>query len=293
MPSTTLRYAAVRVVDIERDMRDVIPTGVTPDSSFLFERMTALSLALARPRPGRRILDVASGMGQDARLLSARGARVVGLEPSLRMARFAKQENGDAGNGRAPRWVRGWASELPFAAGSFDAAICKGALDHFDHPEAAIAEMARVTAGGGRVVLAIANFDSLSCRIGRSFDDLRESWLRVPPPPGRRVYDVPTDHYTRYDAGLVREQASRHLELEVVRGVSLGWGVRGWSALAAALPARAAGAGLRTLDRVARRLPALADVVIVAGRSRRTRPARSAITSPYTSTVRSATRLHE
>lgn len=274
-------------------MRDVIPTGITPDSSFLFERMTAVTLALAEPRSGRRILDVASGMGQDTRFLAAQGAQVVGIEPSPRMSGFAKLVNGDAGNGRAPRWVRGWATELPFAAGSFDAAICKGALDHFDHPEAAIAEMARVTAGGGRVVLAIANFESLACRVERSFDEIREGWLRGRPSPGRRVYDVPVDHYTRYDARLLREQASRHLELEVVRGVSLGWGVRSWSALSAALPPRAAGAGLRTLDLFARRLPALADVVIVAGRSKRSRPARSAITSRYTPTVRSATRLQE
>ena len=69
---------------------------------------------------------------------------------------------------------------LPFATGSFDACICKGALDHFDRPEEAIAEMARVTALDGQVVLAIANFDSLSCRVGRAVDDFRQDILGMP-----------------------------------------------------------------------------------------------------------------
>ena len=80
----------MRVVDLDRDMSDVIPTSMTPDSEFLFERMTALTLDRARPGPGRRILDVASGVGQDSIALAARGAAVVGAEPSRRMSGMAR-----------------------------------------------------------------------------------------------------------------------------------------------------------------------------------------------------------
>ena len=81
----------MRVVDLDRDMSDVIPTGTTRDSNFLFERMTAVTLACAAPAPGRRILDVASGFGQDSLALAAHGARVIGAEPSARMtAEFRK-----------------------------------------------------------------------------------------------------------------------------------------------------------------------------------------------------------
>ena len=48
-------------------------------------------------------------------------------------------------------------------------------MDHFDDPESAIAEMARVTKRDGRVVLAIANFDSLACRMSRAIDRIREA----------------------------------------------------------------------------------------------------------------------
>src|SRR4029453_2882739 len=124
----------MRVVDLDRDMSDVIPTGTTRDSQFLFERMTEVTLGFAEPGPGRRILDVASGFGQDSIALAARGARGVGAGPAGRRpawARLVSEKNaGDAAE--LPRWVRGWSDALPFRGASFDAALCKGAIDHFD-----------------------------------------------------------------------------------------------------------------------------------------------------------------
>jgi len=265
----------VRVVDLDRDMSDVIPTGTTRDSQHLFDQMTERTLALARPRPGARVLDVASGFGQDTRALAARGALAVGAEPSSRMLGWARLVDGKEAASAAPdppsrpRWVQAWGHRLPFADGSFDAALCKGALDHFDQPEAAIAEMARVVRPGGRVVLAIANFESLACRAARALDVVREDWLVRPGRRGRRHYDVPADHFTRYELGLMREQAERHLVLEVVEGVSLAWGLPGWTRLVEGLPAPVARGALQALERVARRTPALADVVLLAGRPRR------------------------
>ena len=257
----------MRVVDLDRDMSDVIPTGTTRDSQLLFERMTEVTLALAEPAPGRRILDVASGFGQDSIALAARGADVIGAEPSARMTAWAKLVSGKT-SGRIPSWVRGWSDALPFASGSFDAAICKGAIDHFDRPELAIAEMARVTRPGGRVVLAIANFDSLACRLARAQDALAEIWSRAAPRRGRRHYDVPADHFTRYDLGLMREQASRSLDLMRVVGVSLGWGFGPWTRAVERLPRALAFRALQTLDAVAARSPSLADVVVLVGRPR-------------------------
>jgi SAM-dependent methyltransferase len=175
-----------------------------------------------------------------------------------------------ARSGGTPLWLRAWSDALPFASGSFDAVVCKGALDHFDRPEPAIAEMARVSRPDGRVVLAVANFGSLACRAARLADDLREGWLGRPVRRGRRHYDVPADHFTRYDLRLVREQASRWLRLEVVRGVSLGWGLPLWARALGRLPEALAMRLLRGLDRLARVAPQLADVVVLAGRPRAT-----------------------
>jgi len=262
----------MRVVDLDRDMRDVIPTGTTRDSEYPFSRMTLRTLDLARPGAGRRVLDVASGFGQDAVALARRGAWAVGAEPSSRMTALAALESAK-GDGPLPRWVRAWSDILPFADASFDAVICKGAIDHFDRPLTAIAEMARVTKPDGRVVLAVANFDSLSCRVARRADEVRELWLGRPGKRGRRHYDVPSDHFTRYELDLMREQASRHLELEVVEGISLAWGLPYWTRSVGRLPEAVAQAALEGLDWLARRIPSLSDVVVLAGRPR------SAITS--------------
>jgi SAM-dependent methyltransferase len=258
----------MRVVDLDRDMRDVIPTSTSPDSDYLFEEMTRRTLDRARGAPGQRVLDVASGFGQDARAVAASGALVVAAEPSARMSELARLQDAQA-TGPQPHHVRGWADGLPFASGSFDAVFCKGALDHFDTPAGAIAEMARVTRPDGRVVLAIANFDSLSCRVARAVDTWSERLAARPVPRGRRHYDVPHDHFTRYDLDLMREEAGESLVLELVEGVSLGWGLPRWSRLARRLPARLAQRALEALDAVARRWPAGADVVVLVGRPRR------------------------
>jgi len=255
----------MRVVDLDRDMSDVIPTGTTRDSSFLFDRMTEVTLSLAGPGRGRRILDVASGFGQDAIAMARSGAKVVGVEPSERMSAWARLKSAEE-EGPVPKWVRGWSDALPFATGSFDASLCKGALDHFDRPEQAIAEMARVTSTDGRVVLAIANFESLACRAARFSDELREGWLGCSVSRGRRHYDVPADHFTRYELGLMKEQASKSLDLEVVAGISIAWGLPVWTRSVDRLPRRLAGFALRSFDWLARRVPALADVVVLAGR---------------------------
>jgi SAM-dependent methyltransferase len=156
--------------------------------------------------------------------------------------------------------VRAWSEALPFGAGAFDGAFCKGALDHFDDPESCICEMARVTRAGGRVVLAVANFDSLTVRISRALERLRGAGGR-----GRRHHDVPSDHFTRYDPALVREQLERFVSVDRTTGVSLLWGIRSWARLLASLSPTWASGMLRVGDRIAARFPALGDVIVISG----------------------------
>jgi SAM-dependent methyltransferase len=261
----------MRVVDLDRDMSDVIPTGMSPDSEFLFARMTEVTLWATCADRGRLILDVASGVGQDSIALVREGATVIGAEPSARMTAMAEAfgaaslQDGEA----RPSWVRGWADALPFGDQSFDASFCKGAMDHFDDPETAIAEMARVTKPDGRVVLAIANFDSLACRVTRAIDRFREDWLGLGPLRGRRGYDTPSDHFTRYELDLMREQAEKYVEVESVQGISIGWGLPGWATVVCRLPKPVAMVMLRGLDAIARQWPTISDVIVVVGRPRR------------------------
>jgi hypothetical protein len=128
--------------------------------------------------------------------------------------------------------------------------------------------MARVTKPRGRVVLAVANFDSLACRAARAADGLREGTLRRAPRRGRRHYDVPADHFTRFELALLREHAQRSLVVESVRGLSLAWGLPSWTRFVEAVPALAARAALHVADLGARLAPGLADVIVLVGRPR-------------------------
>lgn len=258
----------MRVVDLDRDMSDVIPTGMTPDSEYLFDRMTTVTLDRTLPGPGKLVLDVASGVGQDSIALAARGATVIGAEPSGRMTGMAQMFAADK-EGPMPSWVRGWSDSLPFATGTFDASFCKGAMDHFDCPQDAIAEMARVTRSDGKVVLAIANFESLACRAGRALDDLRQDVLGWEVVRKRRGYDAPSDHFTRYEVDLIREQAERDLIVESIEGISMGWGMPGWSKLMVTVPSQVASWAVEGMDHLARQFPRLSDVIVLVGRPRR------------------------
>ena len=80
---------------------------------------------------------------------------------------------------------------------------------------------------------------------------------------------MPHDHFSRYELALMREQASEALEVDFVEGISLAWGLPGWSRCVEFLPGSLGRASLQGLDWLARRIPSLADVVVLAGRPRR------------------------
>ena len=265
----------MRVVDLDRDMSDVIPTASSADSEYLFQRMEEATLAALAPSASGRILDAPGGLGQDSRTLARRGAFAVCAEPSRRMCALGREiersAEGALDHDTTPiAWARTWGETLPFRDGTFDAAFCKGALDHFDDPERCIGELARVTRPSGRIVLAVANFDSLACRLQRALDRLRPGAAGA----GRQTYHVPSDHFTRYDPTLLREQAARHLVIEEWQGISLLWGLRPWSALLGRLGTRLARLALGCADRIAMRFPALSDVILVAGKPRAVRASR-------------------
>ena len=102
------------------------------------------------------------------------------------------------------------------------------------------ARNAHISGAGASIVMLsqpwLANFDSLACRAARWNDRLREVGLRRPVARGRRHYDVPHDHFTRYELGLMREQASEALELDFLEGISLGWGLPAWTRSVGRLP---------------------------------------------------------
>jgi demethylmenaquinone methyltransferase / 2-methoxy-6-polyprenyl-1,4-benzoquinol methylase len=113
-----------------------------------------MALAIARPRPGERILDLAAGSGDLAEALARRvrpGGEVWVTDLNRRMLERGRDRLLDAGV-RAPA-VQCDAEKLPFPAACFDAVTVGFGLRNMTRKDRALAEMARVLRPGGRVVV--------------------------------------------------------------------------------------------------------------------------------------------
>ena len=112
---------------------------------------TRRDLDLAGELGGLRVLDVGRGDGTNAIAAAERGALVAGIDIAPEMIRAAEAR-------AIERSLRidfgvGSATALPFDDGSFDVVIAATLLRLASDPEAVVAECARVTAPGGRVVI--------------------------------------------------------------------------------------------------------------------------------------------
>jgi demethylmenaquinone methyltransferase / 2-methoxy-6-polyprenyl-1,4-benzoquinol methylase len=109
------------------------------------------AVALARPEPGDRALDMCCGTGDLARALARRGVKVVGLDFSPAMLQFARAKAEKAGLALA--FVCGDAQQLPFPDNSFEIVTVGYGLRNLAVWETGLREMARVARPGGRLVV--------------------------------------------------------------------------------------------------------------------------------------------
>jgi demethylmenaquinone methyltransferase/2-methoxy-6-polyprenyl-1,4-benzoquinol methylase len=140
LPETQVRAMFDRIARVYDLMNSVMTAG-------MHHRWRERAADLARVGPGSRALDVATGTGDLAVELAARGAEVAGLdfsEPMLELAR-----------GKAPgvEWVQGNALDLPYGEGQFDAVTVGFGARNFSDLGQGLREMTRVAKPGGRVVV--------------------------------------------------------------------------------------------------------------------------------------------
>ncbi len=126
----------------------------TPLGQMVDRLEKRLIYRLAQPQAGERALDVGTGTGHYALDLARQGLRVTGYDRSEAMLAVAQRADPTIA------WERGEAEMLPYADGSFDLVLSVTALEFVRDPVRALAEMFRVVAPGGRVVVGTLNASS-------------------------------------------------------------------------------------------------------------------------------------
>lgn len=188
-----------------------------------WRRVVAAAVAAG---PGERVLDLAAGTGTSSRSFTPAGADCVACDFSLGMlwagarrppAPAAGARPGSRTAGRV-RFVAGDALRLPFRDMSFDAVTISFGLRNVADPDAALAEMLRVTRPGGRLV--ICEFGHLP---GARLNALYERYLTAALPAVARRLSRAGDAY-EYLAESIRAWPDRE---ELARRM----GAAGWSAV--------------------------------------------------------------
>ena len=99
-----------------------------------------------------RVLDVACGRGESARVLAENyGCRIVGIDYSEENIHRANRLTEDVGLSSRVQFIQGDAECLPFANESFDVVTCECSLSIFPDALLALTEMKRVLRPGGRL----------------------------------------------------------------------------------------------------------------------------------------------
>ncbi len=119
-------------------MNDLMSFGI----HRLWKRKLARRCAAARGR----VVDLAGGTGDLARLLAGAGRDVLVCDPSLAMMGQGRRRDGGLA------WLAGEAEALPFASASVDLLTISFGLRNVTRLEAALGEIHRVLKPGGRFV---------------------------------------------------------------------------------------------------------------------------------------------
>jgi ubiquinone/menaquinone biosynthesis C-methylase UbiE len=143
----------------------------------------------------RLIVDVGSSIGEISRGLIDRNGRLVCLDISLQSLRRCRELNPEADI------FHGNALELPFPDNTFDHAISIGVLHHTPDCRRGFAEVARITAQGGTIVIFLYNFWNIYNLIYHAFKPVRAA--------------VPLDRIPSWTLGVLQPFVQSHLHQEL------------------------------------------------------------------------------
>ncbi|MEA1958641.1 MAG: class I SAM-dependent methyltransferase [Chloroflexota bacterium] len=244
-------------VDLDWGDENVIPETIHPDTQFIFDKMSEIVMGMVDPKDGELILDIGCGRSVDALKLAESGAKAIGLDPSSKMMIGSREHIGDAN----VYLVRALGEVLPFKPQSLDKLFCKGALDHFADMEKTMTEMSQSLKPGGMAIIAIANYESLACRLGKWWFPIVKRLYRK---DGHvHPWMPPDDHNYKFDCPILKATVKDRFDIVKLRGMSLLWTAPYWGKILSMMPKWMSNAVVKFLDWIACLIPSLSDVLII------------------------------
>jgi SAM-dependent methyltransferase len=105
------------------------------------------------PVAGKWVLEIGAGSGRDLLELARLGARGIVLDYSPASLALVREQA--RAQGVPVRLVQADATRMPFRDGAIDVSFHQGLLEHFRDPRPLLAENARITRSGGRVLVDV------------------------------------------------------------------------------------------------------------------------------------------
>jgi ubiquinone/menaquinone biosynthesis C-methylase UbiE len=166
-------------------------------------------LDAAHIRPGKRVLDVASGPGYVSAEAAARGATTVGVDNAEAMIAIARRSHPQL------EFRRGNVEDLPFPDQAFDAVVGNFIMLHLGRPERAASEFVRVLAPDGRLALTVWDVPEKARILGVLIDAIAQAGAgatgEIPAGPPIFRFSDEREFYR-----LLREQGLDEIEVTTI-----------------------------------------------------------------------------
>jgi SAM-dependent methyltransferase len=162
-----------------------------------------------------RVLDAGCGPNPGVSIMLGRQRKttVVAIDIGLAMVRLARARAASAGVRLLA--VVADVEALPFKDGSFQGCVCDDTIEHLPNDRTGIAELARVSATGARLVLATPNRVRLDVLRARWID--RRRGIRRPP----SAYYAASSHLREYTWARLEKLVRLHFR--VIGRATIGW----------------------------------------------------------------------
>lgn len=141
-----------KIIELFNAKGDELVASDLEDSDFMWQ---AVFKIVSRLNPlTAKILDIGSGKGKYVGKLQALGFNITGVEPAEKLIQDAHQLYPKA------EFVKGTATEIPYADNTVDCILCIEVLEHIPNTEKAIQEMCRVLKPTGQLIIIDKNIHS-------------------------------------------------------------------------------------------------------------------------------------